>query len=802
MNLMNLSKELINRFCGGKFGCSLLIGIFLVGCFTAAAQEQTGITVRDTLMSNIISKVQSYTFQVKRDSTTIHRNIDITPITSALPSIESRLTSFRTRLEKTGRQMNLMGLNTTLIFMKESAAQLSDYESQLKDFYDQLSQNRMNIDKIMNDPFLDIVTPSPSLAQEIENLKLKTIRLDTLQNNSLAEITIVRNRISLALLNANDIISNLNFLIVATEQSMWKPEESPLFKARPSEYDQSLFSLIGATVSRSVMVARYYLKNGWSAISVALLIFILITSWLLLNMYRIKKLPKKDEILKEVFFLRPNRIITGSIMVLFTYLPFLLGNPPMAILHICDFLRTIMLFILLYPYFTKQAKRGWIIFCILWLYYLIDDLFSDSAFAERWILFAAGLAFTAICIQVIRSSKSIFIKIPQSPATKALILFCFAQIILALIFNLTGRITLTKILSVSAVQCLMLGITLKALITMILESIYLQSEAYKESRFAEYINYQALEHKYKRVLWAIGGLIWFIGLTRSWDIYSKVVMLVTIFFVKHRTLGGHTFTFGSIAVFVGVIWISIIISQSINFFFGRESGTPAKRNNMASMMLLIRLAIWALGFIIAVTAAGIPMSKITIMLGALSVGIGFGLQNIANNLVSGVILAFERPIQVGDQIEIDGKSGRVKEIGVRSSKLATGDGSDLIIPNGDLLSHHLTNWTMQNLHKSVSFVIGIDYSSDIMTVRKIILDTLEKSDKILKTPAPVILLDAFADTALDIKITVWAPDLSSAGSTRSQIMIDVYNALAAAGIKHPYPITQTTVVMGDDEKHI
>ena len=782
-------------FCGKIF--TLFICFFLFSCFSSVAQKQTDITEKDTLMSNVISKVQSYTFQVKRDSMTIHRNVNIAPITSALPDIENRLNSFRTRLEMNGRQMNLLGLNTVLIFMKEYVTQLSDYKSQLTDFYDQLLQSRINVDKIKNDPILNIATPDLSFDQDIQNLKLRAVRLDTMQNRSLVEITIVRNRVSLALMNANDIISNLNFLIISNERNMWKPEESPLLKARPSEYNQSLFSLLGTAVSRAAMVARYYLKTEWNVISGALLIFLFLVSWLWYIMYRIKKMPDRDEILKEVFFLRPNRVIIGSVMVFFTYLPFLFGDPPVAILYTCDLLRTIMLCILLFPYFTKPAKKLWIVFCIIWLYYIIDGLLPDSAFSERWILFMAGVIFMALCIQIIRSSKSIFIKIPQSRITKALVIFCLAQIFLSLIFNLTGQVTLTKILSVSAVQCLMLGITLKVLITMVLEFIYLQSEAYKESRFAEYINYQSLEYKYRKILWVIAGLIWFVGLLKSWGIYNWAVIMVTMFFLRRRTLGGNTFSFGSIAIFVVVIWISIIVSKFINFFFGRESNTPSKRNNMASMMLLIRLAIWALGFIIAVTASGIPMSKITIMLGALSVGIGFGLQNIANNLVSGIILAFERPIQIGDQIEIGGKSGKVKEIGVRSSRLTIGDGSDLIIPNGDLLSQHLTNWTMQNLYKSISFIIGIDYSSDIMTARKIILDTLENSDKILKSPAPGILLDAFADTALNIKITVWVSDLSNASSTRSQIMIDVYNALAAAGIKHPYP---TTVVMDSDEK--
>jgi len=784
---MKLLKKIINSLGNRKLKSGLFIGVFLLSCFASIAQDKTDITVRDTLLSNIASKVQTYSFQIRRDSVMINRSVNITPITSALPGIEKRLSAFRSRLERRGRQINLMGLNTFLIFMKESATQLNGYKSQLTSYYNQLLQNRTDIAKIAKDPLLNVVTPDSSLAQQIQSVKLKAARLDSMQNHNLARITVVRNRISLALLNVNDMISNINFLIINTEKTMWKPEEAPLFKIRSSDYDQSIFSLISTAVSRGTMVVNYYLRTGWTAISIALLIFILITSWVWLNMRRIKKMPAQNDILKEVFFVRPKRVLIGCIMVFFTYLPFLFGNPPMAILHACDLLRTVMLCFLLYPYFTKQAKRWWIIFCVLWLYYLTDDLFSDSSFAERWILFIAAIVFTILCIEIVRSRESFFKKIPDSPATKALAVFCFAQIILSLIFNLTGRVTLTKIFGVSAVQCLMLGITLKVLCTMILESIYLQSEAYKDSRFAEYINYKELEHKYTKVLWIIACLIWFIGLTRCWNIYNLVVILVTMFFERPRTLGGHSFTFGSVAVFIGVIWISIIISRFINFFFGQESGTPSKRNNMASMMLLIRLTIWALGFIIAITAAGIPMSKITIMLGALSVGIGFGLQNIANNLVSGIILAFERPIQVGDQIEIGGKSGRVKEIGVRSSKLATGDGSDLIIPNGDLLSQHLTNWTMQNLHKSVSFVIGIDYSSDIVKAEKVILDTLDKNDKILKTPAPSIVLDAFSNIALNIKVSFWVPDLSSASSTRSQVMIDVYNALTNAGIKHPYP---------------
>ncbi len=109
-----------------------------------------------------------------------------------------------------------------------------------------------------------------------------------------------------------------------------------------------------------------------------------------------------------------------------------------------------------------------------------------------------------------------------------------------------------------------------------------------------------------------------------------------------------------------------------------------KRQSWVLSPCLYESAIWTAGFLIAVAAAGIPIDKISILIGALGVGIGFGLQNLVNNLVSGIIIAFERPIQIGDTIEVGGKTGTVQEIGVRSSQINNGEGANIIVPNGDL----------------------------------------------------------------------------------------------------------------------
>lgn len=127
---------------------------------------------------------------------------------------------------------------------------------------------------------------------------------------------------------------------------------------------------------------------------------------------------------------------------------------------------------------------------------------------------------------------------------------------------------------------------------------------------------------------------------------------------------------------------------------------------MGSWLLLVRIVIISIALFLAFASAGTQMDKIAILFSALSVGIGFGLQTLVNNLVSGLIIAFEKPVNVGDDVDINGQSGIMKSIGFRSSVISTYDGSDIIIPNGDLLNAHLINWTLGETKRRVEVLIG------------------------------------------------------------------------------------------------
>lgn len=752
---------------------------------TNKAADTAGIRI-DTLIPSIVNKVAAYTFTIDRNTFFLRRKFNMTTIGATLPQLEKSIQGFKMRLEKRGGQMNLRSLNSGAIMLGEISQKLTDYKTILSSYSRQLSKNNVDVKKIITDPQLKIQVPDSILNEQIADLRTESLLLDSMQQVTLVRVNLLRNRVSVDLLQADDIVSDMSYLATSIKIGMWSPEEAPLFKMEAGDYHQSWSAITIMALERSARIIFIYIRGKWTVLTLSILVFIFITVWCLLNMSRIKRADKRADVLEPLNLLSRG-VLVACLMGFFTYSPLFFANPTMSYLHANEMLRTAALFYLVFPYLTKPAQLLWVIFCVLWVYYMLDDILLEYAYGERWGLFVAGIFTIAVCIRIITYRAGLFIKIKESPATKSLVIFTLAQMTMSVIFNLNGNVTLAKIFGVSAVQCLMLGFSLKIFCKLVLEAIYLQSEAFHDSRFSDFINYTVLQHRFQRVLWILASIVWFLALLRNLTVYDLTMQFAGAFFSALRTIGNMTFTFESIAVFICIIWVSSVISNVINFFFGNKNVTyNDKRSGLGSVMLLVRLAIWSLGFFIAVAASGIPLDRLSLMIGALGVGIGFGLQNIVNNLVSGVILAFERPIQVGDQIEIGNKAGIVKEIGVRSSMIKSSEGADIIIPNGDLLSQHLINWTMQDRSKRVEFIIGIAYEADIRQVKTLIQETLKKNENILHPPEPVVILQAFSDLAINVRIMFWASELSQSGTLRSNVMIDVYDALTTAGIPMPY----------------
>jgi potassium efflux system protein len=195
----------------------------------------------------------------------------------------------------------------------------------------------------------------------------------------------------------------------------------------------------------------------------------------------------------------------------------------------------------------------------------------------------------------------------------------------------------------------------------------------------------------------------------------------------------------------------------------------------------------AIALLLAIAAVGVDLSNIAIIAGALSVGIGFGLQNIVNNFVSGLILLIERPVKVGDWILVGNYEGYVKQINVRATEIETFQRAAIIVPNSEIISGAVTNWTYKDSYGRAEVKVGVAYGSDVDKVMQILLDCLHKHEAVLDHPAPYVLFKGFGDSSLDFEARGYIGDVAWRIFIESELRVAINRAFAEAGIEIPFP---------------
>lgn len=245
---------------------------------------------------------------------------------------------------------------------------------------------------------------------------------------------------------------------------------------------------------------------------------------------------------------------------------------------------------------------------------------------------------------------------------------------------------------------------------------------------------------------------------------------------------------GDVLVFVFSTWLAMWIAQAVRRLLREElpghSRLPRGVGN--SIASLSYYGVLLLGILFALSAAGFKVSQLMFIFGALGVGIGFGLQNVVNNFVSGVVLMFERPIQPGDMIDAAGVSGTVREISLRATTIRTFEGADSVVPNGLLLSGNLTNWTMYDRSRRFEITINVAYGTDPAQVTAILNATTSATAGVAADPAPVVLLTGAGDNGINFSVRAWTTDVGRWMHVRGELLEKILAALQAAGIEIPY----------------
>lgn len=211
---------------------------------------------------------------------------------------------------------------------------------------------------------------------------------------------------------------------------------------------------------------------------------------------------------------------------------------------------------------------------------------------------------------------------------------------------------------------------------------------------------------------------------------------------------------------------------------------PGIRHSLKTLVGYVGLLF---AFFVGVSALGFNLSNLAIIAGALSVGIGFGLQSIVNNFVSGLILLFERPIKIGDWVITASGEGKVKKINVRSTEIETFDRCSIIVPNSELISSSVQNWTYKDESARVIIPVGVSYDTDPEYAREILLQCAEGECEILKNPEPYVYFADFADSSLNLELRVFIRDANNALMMRNEMRFKIFSALKKAGIEIPFP---------------
>ena len=203
---------------------------------------------------------------------------------------------------------------------------------------------------------------------------------------------------------------------------------------------------------------------------------------------------------------------------------------------------------------------------------------------------------------------------------------------------------------------------------------------------------------------------------------------------------------------------------------------------------IVRYVILVIGFVVLLQTVGIDLSALTILAGALGVGIGFGLQNITNNFVSGIIILFERPIKVGDRIEVGDVYGDVVNISMRSTTVVTNDNIAIIVPNSDFISTKVINWSYTDRNVRFKIPVGVSYNEDPVKVKNLLLKVAEENDAVLKHPKPDVLFSEFADSSLNFELRVWTLEyINKPNILKSDLYFEIFRKFKENEIEIPFP---------------
>jgi potassium efflux system protein len=770
-----------------SYTIALLISLLTVNSLLMAQKitisKDSASSVPDTLLFKI-QKAQSSIMEINSAN---KRGFDIDGYRKSLQGIKNNLIPLQQDLKMPDKNIDNKSLQSYNLIIKDAQLKLANLSTALSKQNGDLQRMSDDVVRISNDSVLKVnltdtaekkfyVGQLTEIRERLQEAgKSTTAHLDT-TSRLLADV-------SSTLLEVSNLQDQVNDHLVKSGKNSFKRESPYLWSApKTNTLGSSFGEILKSSYQGQNKILTYFFNSTWDNRILVLLIGLAFFIWVYKN-YKLALKPDLRQKLGELKFdyLGPYPFL-ATIIVALNLTPIFELDSPSLYIELIQFLLLGAITIHFWRILNKKELKYWLAMVLLYMLLILTNTMVTEAAFSRLLLILLNVIFILMGRRIYRELKN---KSFVDRQIKPVLTMYFAFHILSILLNVFGRISLAKVLSITAVIGLTQVIGLAIFVQVLTQSLELQIKvsSCSEGIFSR-IDVNKTRAAFKRLLNFLAGALWVLVFTINLSLTSGIFTLFGNILNKTRTFGSISFTLTNILFFLIIVYISNNLQKHVGILFGEKSlSFEDQTEHKSSKVALIRLIIIIIGVLMAITASGIPMDRLTVVLGALSVGIGLGMQNIVNNFVSGIILIFEKPFRIGDFVELADKKGKVQDIGIRASKMLTPQGSEVIIPNGDLLSGRLVNWTLSNDYLKAEITFKVSAEADIDVISKIIEDEISKAESSLKNMTPEILINGIAADSVEIKVIAWITNIYNEASFKSQIYKELILKFKEKGIK-------------------
>jgi potassium-dependent mechanosensitive channel len=610
----------------------------------------------------------------------------------------------------------------------------------------------------------------------------------------------LQDRLSRDELAVLDVLNQLERAEASMKRSLWIRDSPPLWNIKASFQSESTTpQYLAGSVEYNTSRVKGYLRAHLGVVIFFLAIFFgafAISLWLRRNALAKSRLSSAT-VSSDEFFMHP--VAVAFLVAFSSVLPAMVSAP--VVIRVLLLLGLLITTVYLLPSRLSKPYRYTLYLLVLFLLATGVSEASDwSLSTKRWILFSLTVVAVAAAVVMLR-------RIHREQLTGSSTRWLFRAIFVAVVIiiisgiaNIVGYFRLSFLLKNAVVLTAAFG---AALYTGYLVSTSL-IDNYLLVRRSSFITSIQSRHdeimKWVCRILALGFfIVWIVGALEFLALRDQAAGWLNSILALQLSIGSVTITLKDVLTFLAVFILGMFLATLIRFVLrvdvlGRlnlKHGIPYAIATITYYIMVI------LVFVLALAASGVELSRFTLLTGAFGIGVGFGLQNIISNFVSGIILLFERPVRIGDSLEIGPTSGEVERIGMRSTSIRTWQGAEVIVPNSDLISQQVVNWTLTRPRRRIELAVKVVLGANPAEVIDLLEGVARAHADVLKDPPPTALFSEFGDGSLNFVLRAWVLQSSGHERVKSEVGVTMVAELKAKGID--VAVRQPTVIVRDSE---